>query len=49
MTNGDWFLLAMSLGYTAASAAYWNGGNPGYALSLFCYAIGNLGLIYAAH
>lgn len=48
MKAGDWFLLAMSLGYLCAAVAYFIGGNKGYALALGCYAVANCGLIYAA-
>lgn len=48
MTWGDWFLLAMSLGYLGAAIAYFAQGNTGYAVALTCYSIANLGLIYAA-
>ena len=48
LSNGDLLLLAMSLGYLAAAAAYFLDGNKGYALALFAYSIANLGLIYAA-
>ena len=48
MKWGDAFLLAMSFGYLAASVAYLTEGNKGYALALFCYAVANTGLIWAA-
>lgn len=48
MTWGDSFLAAMSFGYVCAAVAYKLQGNDGYALALLCYAIANIGLIYAA-
>jgi hypothetical protein len=48
MTAGDIFLAAMSIGYLGAAGAYAYGGNPGYAVALGCYALANVGLIYAA-
>lgn len=48
MKWGDWFLLAMSLGYVLAAVAYAIQGNPGYALALVCYAVANCGLIWAS-
>ena len=49
MTWGDIFLAAMSVGYLCAAVAYSIGGNHGYGLALLCYAVANVGLIYAAH
>ena len=46
MKWGDWFLLAMSLGYVCAAVAYFLEGNRGLALALSCYAIANLGLVH---
>ena len=48
MKWGDYFLLAMSAGYVLAAAAYLSEGNRGYALALGCYAVANLGLIWAS-
>lgn len=47
MSAGDIFLLAMSLGYLCAAIAYLTSGNKGYALALGCYALANVGLIWA--
>ncbi len=46
---GDYFLIAMSLGYLCAGAAYWLGGDKGMGVALFFYACANGGLIAAAH
>lgn len=48
MKPGDWFLAVMSVGYIGAAVAYALQGNHGYGLALFCYAVANAGLIYAA-
>ncbi len=48
MNYGHAFLGVMSIGYLGAAAAYWHSGNKGYGVALFCYAIANVGLIYAA-
>lgn len=48
MTWGDIFLSAMSVGYLCAAIAYSMQGNHGYGLALLCYAVANMGLIYAA-
>lgn len=46
MKWGDWFLLAMSVGYVCAAVAYWFDGNKGYAVALMAYAVANMGLIW---
>lgn len=45
MKWGDYFLLAMSVGYIAASVAYFLEGNKGYGFALLCYACANCGLV----
>ena len=46
MKWGDWFLLAMSLGYVCAAVAYWLEGHRGLSVALLMYSLANLGLIY---
>ena len=48
MSSGSIFLGLMSLGYLGAAVAYFLDGNKGYGLALFCYALANVGLIWAA-
>jgi len=48
LNYGHTFLAAMSVGYLGASVAYWIAGNKGYGLALLCYAVANVGLIWAA-
>jgi hypothetical protein len=48
LSPGDWFLLIISVQYLAAAGVYgFKVGNPGYALCFVCYALANVGLIWA--
>lgn len=49
MTPGDWFVVGGLVLYLCSSASYYKQGNLPLALLYFCYAGGNVALIWAAH